>query len=198
MQALVDLKIGDFVEFVDRPKAIDESASLDGWFVVLTQPQQEIPLVWRLHELALELFTPLIRKRVKTGRVDKSGNKIMRSKPEPMFPGYGFLRCTKLDIENVRGFSAYMLDIRGKPIVLPHAAVMAVFRKQLDEHQEFLQSIGGRKSRFKPGDMVRVDESGGVYAGMVAKIDKVDKKGRIQILLGMIRHTLGADMVVVA
>jgi hypothetical protein len=44
--------------------------------------------------------------------------------------------------------------------------------------------------------LVRIDAEGGVYAGLIAKVDKIDSKGRIELLLGMIRHTLPADMVV--
>ncbi len=45
--------------------------------------------------------------------------------------------------------------------------------------------------------MVRIDE-GSVYSGLIAAVDKVDAKGRIELLFGMIRHTLPADMVVAA
>lgn len=173
------------------------------WFVMLTEPQQDIPTVWRLHEMGLEMFVPVIRRRVKTGRLGKNGHKVTRVIAKPMFPGYGFLRMVGVtdyeEIKNVRGVRNFMLDIRGEPVRLPHNAVIAVFRKQMQEQQEWLQSAGGRRgSIWKRGDVVRIDAEGGAYAGLLAKVDKIDSKGRIEVLLGMIRHTLPADMVVAA
>lgn len=171
------------------------------WYIVLTQPQQEITTVWRLHELGLELYTPIIRERRPTQKRDKNGQKICVLRPKPMFPGYGFVRVTGASISSVeatRGVNKVFRDpITGAPYTLPHVAVMAVFAKQHAEHQEFIRKKGGRVSHFKPGDMVRIDE-GSVYSGLIAQIEKVDAKGRYQILLGMIRHTLPADMVVAA
>ena len=173
------------------------------WYIVLTQPQQEITTVWRMHELGLELYTPIIRERRSTSKKDRFGRKIVVLKPRPMFPGYGFVRVTGASIsavEATRGVSrVYREPITGAPYVLPHAAVMAVFAKQYAEHQLFMQAKGGRVSAWKPGDQVRVDE-GSVYSGFVAEIEKMVGKDRVSVLLGMakIRHTLPADMVVAA
>ena len=59
-------------------------------------------------------------------------------------------------------------------------------------------AAGDRGSAWKRGDTVRVDVDGGAYAGLVATVDKIDSRGRIEVLLGMIRHTLPADIVVAA
>ncbi len=173
------------------------------WFVMLTAPRQDLTTVWRLHELGLEMFVPVIRRRVKTGRIGRNGQKVTRVIARPMFPGYGFLRTVGVDnydtIKDVRGVRGFMLDIYGNPITLPHQAVLAVFQKQTQEHQEWLQTVGARRGAlWKRGDMVRVDAEGGVYAGLVGTVDKLRGKDRIEILLGMIRHTLPADMVVAA
>lgn len=169
------------------------------WFVVLTEPAQAITTVWRMHEQGLELYVPIVRQRVKTGRRTKAGQKELRVAPRPMFPGYGFLRTTQvrdlnavLDVRGVRD----VMRIKGAPVLLPHEAVLAVFRKQTDEQRSFLRK-GKRTPAFKPGDVVRVDE-GGPYTGLIATVDRVDAKGRIEILLGMIRHSLPDDMVVAA
>lgn len=171
------------------------------WYVVLTVPQQEIPLVWRLHELGLELYTPIVRRRVKTGRIGRHGHKLTRVQPRPMFPGYGFVRqmgITDLNwIRDVRGVREF-LKIKGDPVLLPHTAIMAVFKKQYEEHQAFMVEIGGRKSSFKLGDLVRVDDEGSVYSGLISRVEKVDGRGRVELLFGMIKHTLSADKLVAA
>lgn len=171
------------------------------WYIVLTQPQQEIVTVWRMHELGLELYTPIVRERRATQKRDKNGQRICVLRPKPMFPGYGFVRITGAsiaEVEDVRGVSKVFRDPRTRePYTLPHAAVMAVFAKQHAEHQEFMRAKGGRVSKFKPGDMVRIDE-GSVYSGLVAKVERLDGKGRVEVLLGMIRHHLPAEMVVAA
>jgi transcription antitermination factor NusG len=172
------------------------------WFVMLTHPQQDLTTVWRLHELGLELFVPVVRRRVKTGRIGKNGHKVTRVIAKPMFPGYGFLRMTDRDVEAVkatRGVRDFLRNERNHFVTLPHEAVLAVFKKQMEQHQAWLQETGGRRGiAWKRGDKVRVDEDGGAYAGLIATVDKIDSKGRIQVLLGMIRHTLPADMVVAA
>jgi transcription antitermination factor NusG len=173
------------------------------WLIVLTEPQQDINVVWRLHELGKELFVPVIRKRVKTGRITNKGHKATRVIAKPMFPGYGFLRATSPStadlILGTRGVRDVMRNVRGDPVVLPHGAVMAVFRKQNQEHQDWLKASGKRRdSVWKRGDTVMVDQEGGAFSGLVGKIDKVDARGRIEILFGMIRHSLPADMVVAA
>jgi hypothetical protein len=98
-----------------------------------------------------------------------------------------------------RGVRDFMRNERNHFVTLPHAAVLAVFRKQMQEHQTWLQETGGRRgSAWKRGDTVRVDADGGAYAGLIATVDKIDSRGRIEVLPGMIRHTLPADMVVAA
>jgi transcription antitermination factor NusG len=202
---LKSLKVGDFVEFVDivpRGAVVMQSLEPAEWFVVQTEPQQDLTTVWRLHELGLEMFVPVIRRRVKTGRIGKNGQKVTRIIAKPMFPGYGFLRDTGTSIAAIlatRGVSGLMKTVDDRFVKLPHQAVIAVFQKQMQEHHEFLQAAGARRgARWKKGDLVRLDAECGAYAGLVAKVDKVDIRGRIEILLGMIRHTLPADMVVAA
>ncbi len=178
------------------------------WYVMLTQPQQDLTTVWRLHELGLEMFVPVIRKRVKTGRVGKNGHKLTRVIAKPMFPGYGFLRATETNSpeslvwrerhgSGVRGIRNFMRDEEYRPIQLPHQAVLAVFRRQMEEHVEWLQSQRTHRGVvWKRGDQVRIDQDGGAYAGLLAVVDKVDTRGRIEVLLGMIRYKLPSEMVV--
>lgn len=182
------------------------------WFVMLTEPQQDLTTVWRLHELGMEMFVPVVRRRVKTGRIGKNGHKVTRVIAKPLFPGYGFLRCTAThnpdaliwrdrDGVGIRGVRDFMRDESREFVKLSHGAVMAVFRRQIEEQQAWIASQGGRKaSKWKSGDPVRIDDDGGVYAGMLATIDKVDSRDRIHVFLGAakIRHTLPADMVVAA
>jgi transcription antitermination factor NusG len=175
----------------------------DVWYVVLIEPQQEIQTMWRIHETQRELFVPIIRKRIKTGRTGRNGQKVTRIIPRPMFPGYGLIRRTGVndlnELIDIRGIREVLRD-KGDPVVLPHQAVLAVLRKQAQKHLDFISETVGRRrsSPFKRGDAVRVASEGNVYDGMLAEVDKVDGKGRIEVLLGMIRHKLPADMVVAA
>lgn len=178
----------------------------DPWYVVLTQSQQAIQAVWRVHELGLELFVPVIRRRVKTGRIGRDGRPVTRTIPKPMFPGYGFVRCAALtdigQLCDVRGVRDIMRGEMREPVTLPAPAIDAIFAEQIRrQHDWIAQSRAPRRGRplrhWKVGDVVRVEE-GSVYSGMVAAIDKVDGRGRIEILFGMIRHSLPSDMVEVA
>lgn len=188
------------VQSLIDPQPVPQPISDAPWFVVLTQPQQDITTVWRLHELGLEMFVPVVRRRVKTGRTGKNGHKVTRVIAKPMFPGYGFLRMTDDDVDAVkatRGVRNFMRDERNEFVKLPHKAVMAVRHRQDIVHQdEFMAKVSGRT--WKRGDKVRIDADGGAYAGLLATVDWANSKGNIGILLGMIRHTLPADMVVAA
>src|ERR1700738_2990494 len=103
-----------------EPKPVPSPIMESSWFVMLTEPQQDLTTVWRLHELGLEMFVPVIRRRVKTGRIGKNGHKVTRVIAKPMFPGYGFLRASGIGdhraIEDVRGVSGFMRDISGEPV----------------------------------------------------------------------------------
>ena len=193
-----------------EPQPIASPIEPSPWFVMLTAPQQDLTTVWRLHELGLEMFVPVIRRRVKTGRIGRNGQKVTRVIAKPMFPGYGFLRATETNSPEsliwrerqrtgVRGVREFMRDAAHAPITLPHQAVLAVFQKQTQQHWEWLQTVGVRRGAlWKRGDLVRVDAEGGAYAGLVATVDKVCGKDRIELLFGMIRHSVRADMVVAA
>ena len=172
------------------------------WLVVLTEPQQEIPIVWRLHLLGLEMFTPVIRRRIRTGRLHH-GHPVTRLVARPMFPSYGFVR--KVEIENsdqlmqVRGVRDVLRASNHAPVTLPHEAVMAIFIKQQEIQGDFLLGQRRRRfpSKFHAGERVRVDDDG-IYSGLVATVDRIDGKGRVEVLFGMIRHTLPESMVVAA
>ena len=125
------------------------------WFVVLVSSQQEITTVWRLHLLGLELFVPVIRRRIKTGRVH-NGRAITRLVARPMFIGYGFIRSGALDIDairNVRGVRDLLRNERGEAVTLPHEAVLAVYAKQQEVHGEFLAQARRPSHSFRPGDL---------------------------------------------
>jgi transcription antitermination factor NusG len=172
------------------------------WLVVLTEPQQEIPIVWRLHLLGVEMFTPVIRRRIRTGRI-RHGHAITRLVARPMFPSYGFVRKTEIEnsdqLTQVRGVRDLLRASNHAPVTLPHSAVLAIFGKQQEIQQDFLASQRQRRfqSNFHAGDRVRVDD-GGIYSGLVAAVDRIDAKGRVEVLFGMIRHTLPPTMVVAA
>src|SRR4029077_8280943 len=99
------------------------------WFVVLVSPQQEITTVWRLHRLGLELYVPILRRRIRTGR-KHHGRAITRIVARAMFPSYGFLRSGALDTDailRVYGVRDLLRNERGAAVTLPHEAVLAVY-----------------------------------------------------------------------
>lgn len=192
------------VQNLVSPQPVPSPIAQAPWFVMLTEPQQDLTTVWRLHELGLELFVPVQRRRVKTGRVGRNGHKVTRVIAKPLFPGYGFLRegAPLASVLATRGIRDFMRNEQGAPVRLPHGAVLAVFRRQMEEQQKWIAENGGRKgSAWKAGDSVRIDEDGGAFAGLLATIESVGSKDRIHVLLrgaNGIRHTLPADMVVAA
>lgn len=171
------------------------------WYVVLIGAQQELTTVWRLHVLGLEMFTPVLRRRIPTGRVHR-GKPLTRLVVRPMFPSYGFVRvgaAQDIDtVRSVRGVRDFLRNERAGFVTIPEAAVAAIYAKQQEELEDFIATSRRRRrfaSKLHLGQRVRV-EDGGVYSGLVAPVDRIDASGRIQVLFGMIRHSLPADMVV--
>ena len=100
----------------------------------------------------------------------------------------------------MRGVRAFLRNERGAAVTLPHEAVLAVYAKQQEIHGEFLDTSRRRRRfamKLKLGERVRVHDDS-VYSGLVATIDAIDTRGRIEVLFGMIRHNLPADMVTAA
>jgi Transcription termination factor nusG len=99
------------------------------WLVVVTEPQQEYPTVWRCHLLGLEVFTPVIRRRIRTGRV-RNGHHITRLVARPMFPSYGFVRQSEVrspqEILAMRGVRDFLRNERDELATLPHEAIVEV------------------------------------------------------------------------
>lgn len=74
--------IGGFTAIVPASPVIQDEGR---WYVILTEPQQEITPVWRMHELGLELYVPFVREKRSTNKKDKHGRKIVVLKPRREF-----------------------------------------------------------------------------------------------------------------
>jgi hypothetical protein len=83
------------------PRPVPSPLVQSPWFVMLTEPQQDLTTVCRLHELGLEHYVPLLRRRVKTGRIGRNGQKVTRVIAKPTFPGYSFLRTVVSPVARV-------------------------------------------------------------------------------------------------
>ena len=107
----------------------------------------------------------------------------------------GFIRKTGLrDLDGIpatRGVRDFLRTERGELVILLHKAVLA-FAKQQEIHGEFLAATQARQQRFKPGDLIRVGDNG-PYSGLVASVGRISSRGRIEVLFGMIRHSLPAS-----
>lgn len=198
------LRIGDFVDFIDKPSASPARLVAAGpvlWHIVLIEPQQEVTTVWRLHELGMEMYSPIVRRKVRTNRRTASGQREMRVAPRPMFPGYSFLSTAATpDLNIVRRVNGVrdFLNVEGKPAVLPQAAIDAIRAKEFDQHQKYMEEISPRRKRphLKRGQSVRIEN--GPFADFVRTIEQVDSLGRIMVLHGMVKHWMEADQVVLA
>ena len=90
-------------------------------------------------------------------------------------------------------FGTFFVLSAAKLVTLPHDAVLAVFAKQQEMHGELLAAARARRShRLEPGDLILVAD-GGSYSGLVAPVDRISSRGRIEELSGMIRHSLPAS-----
>lgn len=180
-------------------------AANGAWYVLLTEPMREQIAVARMHEIGLELYVPIVRKRVPMRGRNAAGHRLMRTVPRMMFPGYAFTlagpaagRLEDLcDRERgIRGIAGYLsrATIDGKKaITLPMSAVEAIWRKQTDQHHQWRKDLKQPNGlhNFKPGDQVQAED--GPFFGMLGQIQNLQKQGRVEVLFDMLKVSIPAD-----
>jgi transcription antitermination factor NusG len=169
-----------------RLKARDE---LRKWYLLVIQPQHEHIVSGHLRGLGIKVFSPLIRenKAVYSRNYLRGGSYQSGTKrvPRPMFPGYLFTRIDhEAEWSKVRARSGVerikTLDQDGRPYVVHDQIVHALYER---EQQLLLGKAYEKPHDYKVGQRVRALQ--GPFASFVGKINRLDSKTRIRVLLDL-------------
>ncbi|MBI2864822.1 MAG: hypothetical protein HYX94_09715 [Chloroflexi bacterium] len=140
------------------------------WYVLKTKPHVERQVSHILEARGLAAYLPLLNRR---------------HIPEPLFPGYLFLKIDCNTDEYLRSRSApgvsYFLSAAGAPIPVMDGLVDEIKRRTDKENNL------GPAARFSPGDRVLV--TAGPFRGVEAIFDRaLSSQGRCLILLRILGH----------
>lgn len=168
------------------------------WFIILTEPQREAAATAGLIARKFDAFCPSVYRAVavkdRAGRhlKDEHGKKRWKKIEEPMFRGYALIKFAigaerYYDAMKVPGVTRFLKAAGSENnATLPTVLVDAIRREeeiQLSAY-ELAQKTGTDKLKipFVAGGRARID--GGPYDDWVGKMLKLNKNGRVRMLLG--------------
>jgi Transcription antiterminator len=158
-----------------------EAPGLDGrrWFVVHTQPHNEMRAVANLHQQDFSTFCPSLRRTVRHARQVKT---VLA----PLFPNYIFVQLdTAIDrwrcINGTRGV-VRLITQGDHPVPVPQCIVEDLqLRTASDGAVDWAAS-------FKLGDAVMIAD--GPFAKFVGTLERLDAAGRVQVLLDLLGRSV--------
>lgn len=150
---------------------------MNRWYVMHSKPQKEAFLRERLRIQRIEVYLPLIRLKPVNPRARKV---------QPFFPGYLFLHMDLEEISSseLRGMpgSIGMVSYGGEPAYVGETLIHTI-QKQVEEIND---SINGYVDRFKPGDLVVIND--GPFATYKAMFDcRLSGHDRVRVLLEVLK-----------
>lgn len=142
------------------------------WCVIHTQPRGEKRAEQNLRLQGYSIFAPFIAKRVRHARRFKSVQ-------IPLFPRYIFV---ELDMSrdpwrsiNGTGGVSKLVTVNDRPVPLPDGLVDALMESDLCNQQTAALAI------FRVDEPVLIND--GPFADLIGRIERIDDKGRVQVLL---------------
>ncbi|OCC22915.1 hypothetical protein MB02_14195 [Croceicoccus estronivorus] len=146
------------------------------WYVVETQPRAEARSQNHLERQNFLCFCPRFRT---TRRHARRVENVLA----PLFPGYLFVKfdCEQdpwRAINGTRGVKRLVGSPKGAPQPMPSEVMDALMARC--DRQEVKQVLGS----VRPGQSVRL--IAGPFADRLARIEALDSKGRLRVLLDML------------
>lgn len=145
------------------------------WYAFKTQPVRELLAVQHLENQEFEVLMPMMKTTVRR-------NKRLQDTRTPLFPGYGFVRFDG-SIRNWRSINAtrgvsYLIAKQDRPSPLDDDVIASICA--------LVEGDGAVSFRhvLKPGDTVEF--TSGPFARQIGKLTKMDKNGRIEVLLKLV------------
>jgi transcription elongation factor/antiterminator RfaH len=155
------------------------SISSTQWYVVHTQPRGEIRAEQNLRLQGYKVFAPQFWRKIRHARQIKTF-------PCALFPRYIFVelnlsRDRWRSINGTVGVSSLVTSV-DRPLPLPDGLVEALMSAQACGFDRSLDDA------FQVNDRARFDS--GHFAEMIGRIQSIDEKGRVQVLLEIMGRTV--------
>ncbi len=166
------------MNFPATTSAFDTAVRLDPprpWIVLSTQPHRERFAVENIQNQNLEVYCPLIRRRIRHAR---KAMDVMR----PLFPGYLFVA-----VDPDRDAWRFLLSTFGVRSVVRVGDRPSTLDNQLIEglrQREVNGAIVKPVSPYNVGDKVKL--SGGPFDSLIAEIISLDDNQRLHLLLNFL------------
>jgi transcription antitermination factor NusG len=177
---------------------------MDEYYILTTEPAREIHATAGLIARRFEAFCPSVYTMRPVTRMgaplkDKAGRRVLRKVTSPMFRGYVFIKQSSAlghfeKVERVAGVGRFMRC--GETYATLPAALMAAIRaeedRQLSKFEESTKPHGALGIPFVAGGSARIVT--GPYDDWVGKMVKVNKNGRLRMLVNMFGRETFVDV----
>lgn len=189
------LKIGDFVDVVERNAVASVPVSPDRWMLVRVHPNRERQVHDRLTASGICCYVPQFPRCVTVSRRFAWQQPIIQRRSTPVFPGLAFVPDFDADMARLRFLSdgvAGLLFVDGRAASLSSADVEAIRAIEADLSTP-LSEARRRHHVFAVGDRVRVRD-GSPFAMWTGRIDRLDGKGRLRVLIAAIKREVTVEL----
>ena len=184
MLQTLDYKIGDVVGYVDldKPAPIATDGPLH-WLIGITEPSREVAAAARIGDLGLKPYLPLLHKQVAAGRGRKRDIEVA------LFTSRIFIpmpddREAYHRVLAVRGMRDFMRIDRNRPATLPEIAIEQIRRSEARVDAKYRRRLASEEaSPFRKGRKVWAEILPAPYNKLLAVIENMDSRGRINVLL---------------
>jgi transcription elongation factor/antiterminator RfaH len=145
------------------------------WYAVNTHPASEQKASKHLENQGWRTFFPKIAKTIRSGR-------RIRSELRPHFPGYLFVQLDLgsdpwRSVDSTIGVRS-LVKAGDRPVAVPDGVVEVLQDMALDSGQIVFTST------LRPGGKVKF--LSGPFAEMIGSLERLDGKGRVQVLLSLL------------
>ncbi len=185
------LKIGDFVDVIPPMASVSVPIAPERWMLLRVNPSRERRVHERLTERGVCCYAPHFPRRITVSRRFAWQRPIVQQRMVPVFPGLVFVPDFDADVVRLRSYSdgiAGLLFVDRRAASLSTANVDAI--RSIEAH---LSTPVSTARAYAVGDRVRVRD-GSPFAMWTGRIDRLDGKGRLRVLIAAIKREVAVDL----
>lgn len=190
------LKIGDFVDVLGRPEVKALLPDPSCWYLLRVHPGRErmVGRAFKRRNVWYELPTFMRDVAVHGQRWRFYSTPRMRRLEVPIFPGFIFVPDHEADLDRLKSISDHVTSFLkfgdGEAAPIKPALMQAILELQAELASPQAQSRRWR--RLKVGQTVSIN--GGPFAMWTGRIERLDGKGRIRVLLNILKREVPVAM----
>lgn len=176
MTELTALKVGDFVEFVERPVIASPLPKL--WYMLRLHAGCDLRCERQLLERGVSAYVPKEIRTIKTG-----WNRY-RPRAQPIFPGAMFIPDFEADLPRLKAMAdgiGGFVRFGNEPL-----RVSLISMEWIRRFEGAMQADAPKRRKFEIGDHVRILRGPWMY--FQGRIDRLDKRHRLGVLIEFLQR----------